>query len=100
MPTALELPFVSAAIKLFLIALFAPLWWPILVEVRAEIMSSSAPVRKGDPAPPKPQGFVARLHGQAEPSTGSAAPRFTRRRQTETPRREGRAGARGFRAAR
>jgi hypothetical protein len=100
MPTALELPFVNAAIKLFLIALFAPLWWPILVEVRSEILSSSAPVRKGDPAPPKAKGFVARLHGEAESRAGSAAARFTRSRPAEAPRRVGRASARGFRAAR
>ncbi|TAJ25209.1 MAG: hypothetical protein EPO68_00345, partial [Planctomycetota bacterium] len=65
MPSLADLPWLGAAIKLFLAALFAPVWWPVLVEVRAEILRSSKTARERKLEPKQlGQGFVARLHGE------------------------------------
>lgn len=71
-----DVPFLGAAVKLFLIALFAPLWWPVLVEVRAEILRSSRTARERarEPRPAPGQGFIARLHGERKQRTPAPVP--------------------------
>src|SRR5262245_42555181 len=91
-----EIPFLGLAVKLFLIALFAPVWWPVLVEVRQEILRSSRTTRERalEKRPVRSQGFIARLHGERAETGGT-----TRAVPAAIPVRGART-RRGFRAAR
>jgi hypothetical protein len=68
-----DLPWIGAAVKLFIAALLAPVWWPVLVEVRAEIQRSSKTSRERKLKPKRlAQGFVAQLHGEPARDIGAA----------------------------
>jgi hypothetical protein len=75
-----EMPWLGAAVKLFLIALFAPVWWPLLVEIRAEIARTADPsaAAAGGNAKSKTAKipFLARLHG--EPGGGRGVGQLAR----------------------